>query len=499
MKKFKKIFAVLLTLAMVLGMSMTSFAANPASFTVTGLKPGTKVSYARILGQNSTTSEWEFAADVQSKLSWTDKAEMTAKSLTGNNVDLSKLEGLGSLSYGSETVATADGSVTFSNLPAGLYAVKAVDPTNEYVYSFMIAKVDYNDGVLVGSKLTAKGQKNVPEKEADTNSVVPGEEVTFTVNVYYPTFATGSTNKSMTIVDTVTNGTIVSTPDDITITNEDGTENLSSYFTRPQITDGGKTLTINLNAEAYADSLAGQKVVIKYNVQADGGRYDAVENKVVNTVPGSDGNNHSGQAIVKLPNVDVTIDKVGEDSNLITNSSATFALYKEVPADYKPAAEEVVEQIDVFVSGNPSSQKTVKAIQIGKAKATTEGKVTFEGLEPDPKKATYYIKETVAPDGYSVEPLARKLTGALVTPGTPKTLKPGDDGYDPNVVTVVTEHTAESFDGLEGFTGLQFKDTKLGSLPETGGIGTTIFTIGGCAIMLIAAALFFANRRKTSK
>nr|WP_289072475.1 LPXTG cell wall anchor domain-containing protein [uncultured Blautia sp.] len=42
-------------------------------------------------------------------------------------------------------------------------------------------------------------------------------------------------------------------------------------------------------------------------------------------------------------------------------------------------------------------------------------------------------------------------------------------------------------------------DTKLSSLPSTGGIGTTIFTIGGCLIMIVAAGLFFASRRKSAK
>lgn len=42
-------------------------------------------------------------------------------------------------------------------------------------------------------------------------------------------------------------------------------------------------------------------------------------------------------------------------------------------------------------------------------------------------------------------------------------------------------------------------NTKLSSLPSTGGIGTTIFTIGGCAIMVIAAGLFFATRRKSER
>ena len=39
-------------------------------------------------------------------------------------------------------------------------------------------------------------------------------------------------------------------------------------------------------------------------------------------------------------------------------------------------------------------------------------------------------------------------------------------------------------------------DTKLIALPETGGIGTVIFTVGGCALMIAAAILFFANRKK---
>ncbi len=45
----------------------------------------------------------------------------------------------------------------------------------------------------------------------------------------------------------------------------------------------------------------------------------------------------------------------------------------------------------------------------------------------------------------------------------------------------------------------EIPNTKLAQLPSTGGIGTTIFTIGGCAIMIIAAALFFASRRKNAK
>ena len=43
------------------------------------------------------------------------------------------------------------------------------------------------------------------------------------------------------------------------------------------------------------------------------------------------------------------------------------------------------------------------------------------------------------------------------------------------------------------------RDTKLSALPSTGGIGTTIFTIGGCVVMIAAAGLFFATRKKSAK
>ena len=43
-------------------------------------------------------------------------------------------------------------------------------------------------------------------------------------------------------------------------------------------------------------------------------------------------------------------------------------------------------------------------------------------------------------------------------------------------------------------------DTKLTALPlpGTGGMGTTLFTIAGCVIMISAAGLFFATRKKAN-
>lgn len=70
-----------------------------------------------------------------------------------------------------------------------------------------------------------------------------------------------------------------------------------------------------------------------------------------------------------------------------------------------------------------------------------------------------------------------------------------------SVTTIEAEGkgTVTALKDSSGSTVTAITNTKLSSLPSTGGIGTTIFTIGGCAIMIIAAALFFASRRKSAK
>lgn len=100
----------------------------------------------------------------------------------------------------------------------------------------------------------------------------------------------------------------------------------------------------------------------------------------------------------------------------------------------------------------------------GNIKTDSNGRATVNGLVP----GKYVLKETKAPEGYSIN-----------VDGASATIK---ESKDKNV-TVPTS----------------LKDTKLSALPSTGGIGTTIFTIAGCLIMVTAAGLFFASRKRTNK
>ena len=93
------------------------------------------------------------------------------------------------------------------------------------------------------------------------------------------------------------------------------------------------------------------------------------------------------------------------------------------------------------------------------------GMIDVEGLDV----GSYHFEETKAPEGYSINTDGKTLT--LTVNGDVATAKLYNEG--------------------------QLNDTKLSALPSTGGIGTTIFTIAGCVIMIAAAGLFFASRKKS--
>lgn len=154
------------------------------------------------------------------------------------------------------------------------------------------------------------------------------------------------------------------------------------------------------------------------------------------------------------------------------------------------------------------------------------GQMPIKGL----KEGIYYLKEIQAPDKYSLNTNVYKIE--IKTTPDPNAEK-GEKGKISkweifvNDLTVAsgtvsggavasggaisTGFAKSSFTINQGtatggaitvtpeIQGTDIMNTKLTGLPSTGGIGTTIFTIAGCLIMILAAALFFASRRKTSK
>lgn len=95
------------------------------------------------------------------------------------------------------------------------------------------------------------------------------------------------------------------------------------------------------------------------------------------------------------------------------------------------------------------------------------GEITVKGLD----KGEYHFTETKAPNGYSINEAGANINLTFE----------GD---------VATANFTQSGN---------LKDSRLSSLPSTGGMGTYLFTIIGVVVMAGAAGAFFISRRKGSE
>ena len=125
----------------------------------------------------------------------------------------------------------------------------------------------------------------------------------------------------------------------------------------------------------------------------------------------------------------------------------------------------------VLVSEGNNVYRVAKTGETGTVtEITTDatGRFTIKGLDAD----TYYLTETKAPDGYN------KLAG-------PVTIVIGENG----VVNGTTE-------APQGVNEVKVLNQTGAELPSTGGIGTTIFYVAGGVLVIGAAALLIAKRKK---
>ncbi len=459
MSKVKRILSVIMAMVMVLVMSVPTFAATTAvsgiksSITVNGLsdKKTTTLNLYELatLQLNDETNEysWKLA-------DWVPEGAVTLDT-TNNEYKIANITALTTAvasATATDTVKEEGTSHTFTDKEIGAYVITAND--ENAVYNLMIANTyDYEGspapatgGAPVAKDVTvvAKASGHTVTKEASDGFVKVGQTVDFTVTTTFPVHKNdaGQTLNGFKITDEPQGLTIDKTTVKVKIGNTDVTAK-----TAVDVADSGK-LTVTFTSDLLTEANAGQLVTVKYTgtVTSEEG-YNNNAGATSNTV------NYT-PTIVNGYTGDITLTKYAEDGKTVlhgaeftvTKTGSDEALYfvKKADGEYKLAAE----------GTEGASQKVV----------ATNGTVKVEGLD----EGTYHFTETKAPAGYSIN-----AEGAEAT------------------IEASTEKNVS--------VGTSINDTKLSALPSTGGIGTTIFTIGGCAIMIVAAGLFFATRRKTQK
>lgn len=454
MKKIKKVLALLVAMVMVMGMTMTTMAAErklTSNITVKGLTDGvpTTLKAYQAISYDGNANNWVVA-------NWaTGCIKLNAEK---TKYEITDPEGLGKAAQAQQATheTTAEGTeATFENVAIGAYVIFATD--EKTTYTMMVANT-YNENAdyIEAEDRTVYAKASGTDldkaaKEGD-NFVGRGETVEFTITTTFPNFENPeSKENSFKIIDTPT-GLDITEVTGLTI----GGDVFDNYTTSEDEATGEFTIDLT-NAIGTTNENAGKTVVVKYTavVTSDEGYSNTANAQKNNTNYGEDGEKgYTGDATITKYAID------GNNDDLTDNKKLAGAKFKVHENNKEGKVLSFVKVADgVYKQALVAEEGAVEELEVA-----ADGTLKVKGLA----EGTYFFEETKAPDGYAINEL-----GATVE------IK---EKEDTNVS--VAGHVI---------------DSKLSSLPSTGGIGTTIFTIGGCVIMIAAAGLFFASRKKENK
>ena len=495
MKKMKKLFAVLLTLAMVLGMSMTSFAKDDngkPTITVNHASENAKFAIKKLVKADPTKETgWTFETgvyDTYFKTAFNEVDEQTiikAMIYAKDSTDTKGQEMSGFAGMYADALKavyndmpatapdTAVGSPISVTEGVGVYFVKGYEAG--YTYNPMAAYIKF------GSYNTETGVPDDPEdasidakrikqtisksaKDADRVTAI-GKTETFFVDSEVPFIPTTDTNRSYIFNDTITGATYTTVAEgdnqgkvELTVTIGSGANavQLTFYGTVTDNGNGTQSIRADLSSLLENNAYANKSIRIAYTALV-------TKTKVGNDAEMGD-STHDGKT------------KFGSDHEDLFTGSLTMTKYAQNgTTTLSGAGFEVFDQDNNKLKFDRESDGVYVYNPNGSVTEVftkADGTVTVKGLEC----GIYTMKETTAPDGYSLNTETKNFEIKLVA------------GKDK------AESETDIINGVN-----TINDTKLSALPSTGGIGTTIFTIAGCLIMVTAAGLFFASRKRSNK
>lgn len=492
MKKLKKLFAVMLSLIMVLAMGITSFAdTNTATIKLTNFNDADSLKYMQIIEPDQAQpTGWKFSNDVaenafKAATGLTDAQTILWKMIIKQNPDATKNT---ELNIPANTTAITNSEIdkalsTIKNNPSakwtGATDKTSLTVTSAGVYAFDAEKTGYTYKVatayvgfenyetaptLRNTEVAAKKSQLIVTKSVgdDDKAVEIGQKVEYTITTYVPYIdANNASTRTFKITDKISGAAYLLNK----AGNVDGEVMMGNApvagATIVPAADG-KSFEINLDSLVTDtdNPNAGNLITVTYKA------------KITEVTATNEAKGHKSGAEYAGDNVglytgSITLTKVDANNTNTKLANAEFTVQK-YNADNTTLGEALkFDYANGVYTYNPESTRQNATTVV----TDTNGEVKVEGLDV----GKYHFTETKAPNGYSINEAGKDIVLGL------------GDG-----VTEATANFAATGD-------LTLKDSQLSALPATGGIGTTIFTIVGCGIMIAAAGLFFASRRKENR
>lgn len=473
--KMKKMIAMFMMFAMILGLNTVAFAAqgtntvhvNTGAYDVSGVtfeayrvfdvtKSGEKYGYTMTTnfkgffnGKGYTTDDaaYEYVKASQATITEELKNYIATNSTPEDY-----------------TAAITSGKAIFSNLEDGYYIIV---PSGT-AFSPNLVTVSGGEEKTVN----LKGKDPTTEKKVedkDWASAQVGTKVTFKVTSQVPDM-TGKKNYVFRLKDTLSKGLTMNVNDFKSVKIGEAALTKDSDYT-VKVEPGTKAettdLVVEINGFEKYNGQAGSNIVFEYQAEVN---KDAVTVKnATNEAHVEYGNdpNQMGSSQpdkVKVYTHTLTINKVDGKDNLTPLAGAEFELYEGTSVQEGKIIKLVDEGNSVYHVPDTTEQTTTTTTTVV---SPTTGIITIKGL----KEGTYTLKETKAPDGYN----KGKDTEITITA----------ESNDGGETVTVTGNTIT----VENNSGLQ--------LPSTGGMGTIIFVAAG--VCVVGFLIFTSRKTKRTK
>lgn len=475
MKTVKKLASLLLVMVMVFAMATTAFAAeekgtitvdNPvANQTYTAYKifdvtyNSAKTNYSYTI---ETTSEWY--STVKGYAETTDNG-LTLTGVAGDNTTfvVSTTDAFSAPAFANALKAAVSGK-TGTALTADGTTVKAADLDLGYYF------VTSSTGALCNltttdPTVTIHDKNDIPFDKVDNKeSVDVGEIVTYTITGKVPDY-TGFTTYTYLITDTMSEGLTFQKNVKVTV----GDTDVTSACTITYDKDGNANkFTVSIPVQSYT---IGAEIKVTYTAVVNEKAVAKIENNAATLTYSNDPTDTSKTTTTPedketVYSAKVVINKYVKGSDTEKLADAEFVLYKEVKTDGSNTTTKS------YYKWNETDKKVEWTTD--KAQATVKitndkGAASFDGL----KDGTYYLEEIKAPAGYNL------LKGPV-----PVTVN-GANATTADLSSLTVTGNVENSSGAE--------------LPETGGMGTTIFYVLGSVLILAAVVLLVTRKRMSSR